>query len=387
MTNKIKTVFTMMVLGCLGIFCALNVYKFVSISMDKLENRETEPVKSVFSDIENTFREEVRGRRKLVDLYGLWQKTIDHMVVGNFEFVADNGTLHMINDHQPWSADKFLGEMTKLKEEADAAGIPLVYVQAPNREMADNNATVTEFNIDNEMMDTVVWDLFCKGIPVLDIREELKTKEHDFPLSDLFFHTDMHMSTDAEIWMAARLAEFLEAQPWGIRFSNKEYLNDMSYFTKKSYEFLGNFGRTNGKYFVGLDTFDLYHPDFPTLYSFYIGGDEASAAQGSYEGAVMNDFESKPIDDYTYWVMDYMHFSCPSYTYVNHNQDGPNILFITDSMAYRGIAHMSLTSHKTTILDPRFFNGEDYIRDELAKDYDVVVVLQETYLMGETFLQ
>lgn len=395
--KKIRAVFTVMVLGCLGVFCALNIYNFFQISKSMIQNQETVQSKNVFSDIENTFRENVKYRNQLVDAYGMYQRVIDHNVVGNFEYVAADGRIHMINDVNRlsmkndtgggyWNTKHFLAEMQKLKDYTEEKDIPLVYVQAPNREIADDNSTVTEFNVDDETMNVSVSALKKMGIPVLDIREKLKTKEHDFPLSDVFFHTDLHMQTDAELWMGAQVADFLEDE-YNITFQNKEYLTDMSYYTKNSYEFLGNFGRTNGKYFVGMDTFDIYHPNWPTSYSLYIAGEEEPACTGAYENVVLNGYENMPMDEYTYWITNYMRFTLPGYSYVNHNQKDTKLLFITDSMAYRAMAHLSLTVNEVTVLDPRYFNGGDYVRMALEDDYDAVIVLQENYLMGTTFLQ
>lgn len=385
-SKKIKTILTIIVLTCLSVFCVLNIYNFLSISKQKITSQEESTSKNVFSDIENTFRENVKYRNSLVNMYGIYQKAIGHTVVGNFEYVADEyGILHMINNYTPYQAENFIEEMKELKAYTEEKNVPLIYVQAPNREIVNEGSAVTEFNLDDETMNTVVQALKDDGISVLDIRKKLLEEDRTFDLSELFYHTDLHMQTDAEIWMADQVAQYLE-ENLNIALPDKKYLEDMSHYTKKSYEFVGNYGRTYGKYFVDSDSFDIYHPDFETSYSYSEDGNEAANKTGSFEEILMNGYEDQLHDEYTYWVTDYMHFMTPKYTYVNNNQEDVKLLVITDSMAYRGMSYLSLATHQITIADPRFFNGNDYIRQALEEEYDAVIVLQGNYLIGVPLL-
>lgn len=380
--RKIKSVLAIFVFICLGIFCLRNIYSFLSISKQKITSQEAKQSANVFSDIEDAFRENVAYRDKLVDFYGIYQKAIDHMVVGNFEFVADDdGVLHMINNYTPYQTENFIQEMKELKAYTEEKEVPLLYVQAPNREIANGDSSIAEFNLDDETMDTVVTALKDENIPVLDIREKLLEEDRNFELSDLFLHTDLHMQTDSEIWMADQVAKYLKDQ-MGLPINNMEYLEDMSLYTKKSYEMVGNYGRTYGKYFVNSDTFDIYHPNFDTSYEYYIPDIEGSNLTGSFDEVLMNGYENKSYDEYTYWVTDYMHFTVPYYTYINNNQENGKLLVITDSMAYRGLSYLSLTTKQITILDPRFFGEVDYVKLAMQEEYDAVIVLQGNYLIG-----
>ena len=58
------------------------------------------------------------------------------------------------------------------------------------------------------------------------------------------------------------------------------------------------------------------------------------------------------------------------------------MLFITDSLGYRSLAYLALTSGEITILDPRFYDGNDYTTKALQGEYDVVIVLQQSRLCG-----
>ncbi len=381
--SNIRTLTTIIVIFCFAIGLIFNLYKFVILTNQKLTSEDTQNSSNKFSDIENSFRDNIAYRNKMVNLYGIYQKTIGHTIVGNFEYVADEyGILHMINNYSPYQTDNFIQEMSELKTYLEEQNVPLLYVQAPNREIVNDNSVITDFNIDDETMNIVVEALRNNEIQVLDIRDELINDSPEFELSNLFFHTDLHMQTDSEIWMEKQLAIYLQNN-MGVNINNMEYLTDMSLYNKVSYNFVGNYGRTYGKYFVDEDKFDIYHPKFDTSFEYYIPGDEATHISGKFEDVLMNGYESQPVDDYTYWVTDFMHFMVPYYTYVNNMQSSGNLLVITDSMGYRGLSYLALTTHQITILDPRFFGGVDYVKLALQEQqYDAVIVLQGNYLIG-----
>ena len=385
MQKTICSVITVLVLFVMGVFFLCNIINFLKITKNQLQ--ATEGLNVNFTTIEDEFRENVFARNQLVDTYGMVQRMLGHNIVGNFEYVADDyGILHMINDYSPYDVDYFLQEMGELQKYLREKDIPLIYVQAPNREVINQGTAIDEFNLDEETMDEVVEGLKELGISVLDIRENLlKDDNRKFELTDLYFHTDLHMQTDAEIWMAAQVAEYL-AQTEGIMISNEVYLLDFSNYEKYSYDFLGNYGRTNGRKFVKLDVFDIYHPIFPTLLSYEVPGDPTTYREGPFVEILMYGYESLSYDEYIYWVTNFMKFTLPYYSITNQYQEDVNILVITDSIAYRGLSYLSLTAHKITILDPRFFNGTDYLEMALEDEYDVVLVWQGNYLIGNEII-
>lgn len=380
--KKIKSIFTIIVMCVLAILSVWNLPVFESVAKEKINENSENSVKNIVTNIENRFRENVKYHNQLVNVYGIYQKAIGHTIVGNFEYVADKkGVLHMINNYTPYDTETFLDGMEKLKTCTDEKGIPMFFVQAPNREIANEEDAIKDFNLDDETMDTITAALRNKGISVLDLREKLLTEGRSFELSDLYFHTDLHMQTDAEIWMLQQVVEYLESE-YNIEIKDKKYLTDMSYFTKKSYEFLGNYGRTYGEYFVKSDMFDIYHPNFETSYNFVAVGDESAAKSGTFEDVVMNGYENSEYGKYTYWVTDYMQFMRPVYSYINNYQDDVKLLFVTDSIAYRGIAQLSLATSKITIADPRFFGETDYLKNALEEQYDAVIVIQGNFMLG-----
>ncbi len=381
----IQCCFAVGILAVMVTLCILNINRFHDILMEHLsdmrQNTEAE-YKETFASIEQDFQENVRGKRNMVNVYGLYQKAIDHMIIDNFEYVADDyGIIHMINDKEDESIDHFVGEMEELQQCADKRQIPLVYVQAPNREIVNKGSVIEKFNTDDNVTSQIVSRLDKKGISTLDLRTQLQNAEESgIRLEDLYLHTDLHMQTDAEIWMGNQLAQYLQDN-LSITIANKEYLSDMSLYDKKTYPMLGNYGRGVGEYFVGLDEFDIYYPKFDTDLEFCIPGKEERSKQGKFEQAVMNRYEQMPYDDYTYWVTNFGAFTEPYYKYTNHKQEETKLLIISDSIPYRAFSYLLLTVHEIDILDSRYFNGTDYLSMVLEEDYDAIIVWQERYLI------
>ena len=382
----IQFFFVGVILLVIAVFCVLNIRQFCETFAEHLSGKSQEAeteYKEVFASIETDFQEKIYGKRQMVNMYGLYQKSIDHTVVNNFQYVADDyGILHMINDKENKTVDDFVVEMEKLQQFAQEREIPLLYVQAPNREIVNQGTVIPEFNNDNNVEEQIVTKLNEKEIPVLDLRAELDDgKGINFDLKDLFLHTDLHMQTDAEIWMADKVAGYLEDN-YSVKISNKEYLSDMSFYDKKTYPMLGNYGREVGEYFVGLDEFDIYHPKFDTDFELQIIGEGAAERKGTFEEAVLNGYEQSKHDEYTYWVTNFGAFPRPYYKYINNNQPETKILVIADCIPYRALSYLALTVHETDILDPRYFDGTDYWSLAAQEDYDAIVVWQECYLLG-----
>lgn len=373
----------------IGVLFITNIDNFFTIF-----NAETNANKIYeidYSNIEASFRDKMEFHDTLTNVYGVFQKAIDHTVVGNFEYIADDdGVLHMVNDYSPYQTDHFVNELLKLKNYVEEKSVPIVYVQVPNREISCTNQAINDFNIDDESANYIVDELNKRNFSVLDIRDRLKDESvyKPFNIKDLFFHTDLHLQTDAEIWMASQVAEYLQNE-LNLNVDNKEYLTDMNNYSKKSYEFIGNYGRTYGDYFVKGDTFDIYHPLFPTYCHSEIPGASPVVREGSFEEAVLNGYEEKPYDNHTYWVTNYGQTTLPYYKYKNlNNPDGLKILVVADSTSYRAWSYLLLTVGEVTVLDPRYFDGTDYIRIAMEDvHYDTVLVWQETFLHWTTLVK
>ena len=86
---------------------------------------------------------------------------------------------------------------------------------------------------------------------------------------------------------------------------------------------------------------------------------------------------------HTYWITNYLKYGYPAYRIENRNSDGPDLLFICDSLCYRTLSYLALSCKSITVVDPRFYpDGENQDMVGLALDrqhYDAAMYLHGTF--------
>lgn len=383
----IQSIVSVLLVVLIAIMFFINVGRFVLIYNNSTNGIELSQYKQTLQQVEGEFQRDIKYKEKFIDLYGYYKRITGQNIVGNFEYIADDdGVLHMINDKTQENVELTIQQIMQLDSLAKQKEIPFVYIQGPNREIASKGKAWNYLNHDNAVMSQIVSCLVANDVDVIDLRELFEnSKDATIDLEEIFFHTDLHMQTDAEIWASKQVANYLKNEK-NLDLTDLEIIYDLNNYKKETYEFIGNYGRNNGALFVGTDKFDIYHPKFETDLSFYnnVSGEEKS---GTFEDVLLNGQENCKYDLYTYWITNYLQFQQPSYTIKNNNcTDGVKILIVTDSIAYRSISHLALAAGETTIVDPRFFNGNNYLLDEINKEkYDLVLVWQATFLDGLQF--
>ncbi|MDE7322614.1 MAG: hypothetical protein K2N73_07735 [Lachnospiraceae bacterium] len=337
--------------------------------------------------IENEYKSEFYRKDQFLDLYGMSLSALGKKMLGNFEYVKDeSGIVHLISSASitEESTEQFLKDILKLKESLDKQGIPLVYVQIPSREMEGySDYPSNAFNKTDKTIKDLKKKLDDNNIDNIDIGEKCLDSPDALPKDQFFFKTDIHLTTDAEMWVGKQLLAYLnENTPCEIAPD----IFDINTYRKETYSFRGNLAREGGKYFTKADEFIIYIPDYETsfLLSNPLQGVEKS---GIFDDTVMNSYTRLgDIDEYVYWVTNYLQFTSPFYNITNNLKDKNNILIIMDSMCFRTVSYLSLGCHKVTILDPRYFGGTDYIDIALKGDeYDAVIVCHSSTLFGNSF--
>ncbi len=341
-------------------------------------------VQTVFRELPDTLKENFMYKDEFTNLYGFTQKLLGKRVVGNFEFMKDEeGELHLFHSVSGDDQELFAKELIALNTLCGQNNDKLLYVQMPPRIMGDQQ-TIAGYspNNENETMNYLEKQMEAAGVEYYDYFSSIIESgliEED----QIYFKTDAHMTTAAELVLLEELVSYLENQ-YGLEFCNKEIVLNWENYELDSRAFLGNFARSSGKYYAGTDRFDMYVPMFQTHLRTTVQ-DGQVLKEGDFKHAIMNGYEDAPdADCYTYWVTNYGQFTRDVYQFENLElSDGPNILLVMDSNGYRTASYLSLMCSRVTIVDPRY-DSNGYGLSSLIQDfdYDAVIVMQGTSLCG-----
>lgn len=336
------------------------------------------------STIESSYRTEFSGKAGFINLYGVVQHPLHKKIFDNFNFVVDDQEVFHATAPNGCDATNFANEMAEINKMLQSRGIPLIYVQSPNKEYYNTEAGIEEFSHENEMIDNAVAKIRQTGVEVLDMREVIDAK-YPGNKQEIFFKTDIHMQTDAELWLANELENYL-SENHDLEFQNQEYLTDMSYYEKDTRELRGNLIRNVGEYYQKPDQFDMYYPKFDTDLEVY-GYPNENYGVGTFQQIVMRGYETQEDNGTTYWITNYGYYGMPRYDVINRlNPNGAKILVVADSMGFRTFSYMINTIGKITMVDTRFFDGGDYLTDLINEGgYDAVIVYQGNSLIPYSF--
>lgn len=336
------------------------------------------------SNVESAYRTNFSGKEYFIDLYGVVQHPLGKKIFDNFSIIVDDEGVFHATTPSTYDANPFVQELATINQTLSERGIPLVYIQSPNKEYYNTEEGISEFSHETEKIDDAIQQMKLSGIEVLDMRQIINEK-YTGNKSDIFFITDLHMTTDAELWIANEIEVYL-GENHNMEFQNQEYLTDMRYYTKQSYPLRGNLIKNVGRYYQDPDEFDIYYPNFDTdieIYS-YPSND---TVEGTFEQVVMNGYQNQEDDGEIYWITNYGRYGTQVFDMVNkQNPQGEKLLIICDSMGFRTFSYMINTVGKVTIADTRFFGDQDWLTQLINEgDYDMVIVYQGYSLFPYSF--
>lgn len=367
----LNLLFCVLVCGFFAGYALANAKQFrIAVSSQKEISIET--WQDTATAIESQLKDKVIGRNQLINLYGVSLRILQKDLVGNFEFLRDrDGVMQRFEGRaQP---KKFISSMIELDERMNHDGIPLIFLQYPNR--VENVPLAAQIDFTAQTDKAMLDSLRDGGVDILDVAERMRQDDSAPNKLDVFFHTDVHFTTEGEFWIVKSAVEYLMKE-YQIKFTEFDRVFDISQYDVHGYDFLGNNARSAGKYFVGTDRFNCYIPKFKTD-MILIDKEGKQTRSGSFETVAMNGFEQRDnINLYTYWVTNYGHYPEPCYEYQNNlNPTGPKLLVIMDSSLLRGASFLSLVCSKVTAIDIRYMKGIQYIEQALNEEtYDAVIV-------------
>lgn len=271
------------------------------------------------------------------------------------------------------------GRLADFSDMLRADGIPLLYVQAPEKDQKNNDgmpAGVPDYG--NQHADRLLEVLRARGVETLDLRDAFAAAPE--PYSFYFFKTDHHWKPEGAFLAFQQVSRRLE-ESYGFEIPSE--ITDESDYNKKIYPrwFLGSQGKRVGTLYAGVDDISLIFPKFDTHLTFEIPIHQISRT-GSFLDTVI-DYTQIDTKDY-YNKNPYAMYTGGDFPLNvirnDRNPEGKRVLLIRDSYSCAFAPFLALACKELDIVDLRYFSGSlsDYIQETKP---DLVMVL---YTAGTT---
>lgn len=334
------------------------------------------------SSAETTVNKVVVGKKKLIDVFGLFQvmlcrKEVEAGSKENYVYKMDNGQLTFA--YPTYKITGIIEQFNGLKKVCDELGTELLYVQWPFKVDKYNNLLPHRKEDDaNKNADRLLAGLRQNQIATLDYREVLHERHGSGEAySSLFFNTDHHWKTETAFEAYTDLVKYLGAN-YGYEYN--PMIVDKNNFIFECVEdcFTGSQANRTGRFYGGVDDFTYVYPAFETDFVWEKYGKTLKkllTRKGSFRETLF--FETVKEDpDIAKPYRDNCYFNGnPALVRItNNNVEKGKILFVCDSYSKPVVSFLSLAIHHLEFMDLRDFTKislVDYIREQ---GFEMVIV-------------
>lgn len=382
MKRKTSSFVSVIAIGALFLFLiCMNWKNYVSIIQTVVNKFQGNSQVKVKDSITSTLKDNFKYRTGFIDAYGMSKKVLGERIIGDYEFVKDeSGIMQLVQSKL--SYDNYLSSIQSLSEALKELDTPFIYINLPDR--GKNFSAADTMNYSGKKYDEVLSQIRGMDIDILDLTEELIDKSV-IPYDEFFFHTDVHLFTQAEFAMADLLTQYL-TEKYSISFPNSAEIYDQDNYDWKDYDFCGNLCNSAGRLFDGTDVFQTFEPKFDTHMKLTISGNNV-VKEGTFRDVMTNKYDD--LGGPPYWITNYGQYPKPLYYYDNLlYPDGPRLMIICDSMFMRMNTFLALNASHITIVDPRFSSKIDYATNCLnSEKYDAVIIGDTGFMNNMSFGQ
>lgn len=313
--------------------------------------------------IEIFLKDNFPGNLNFRDIKGVVYNVLNKKVLENFQFLKDDlGVVRIVTtDNRERSIAESLKKIKNLLGDT-----PVIFINLPDTQKhLDFKFMVLEGG-ETEVINSEVKKY---GIEVLDLNQ------YKIPSNNFWFRTDLHISTDAEIWVLNQTIKYLKRE-YQERFFSLSYFSLAEYDSKR-YPFIGNTSRNAGAFYTPIDEFDIYIPKSQKRFSFK-NFDNDYTREGTFSEAVLNGMTEADLKNkYSYKVTDFGSFTTRLYQIQNLDSNNDyKILVICDSIFMRGFSYLATLIANVTIFDPRFNSDTNFLSEYLKHhQFDAVLCL------------
>ncbi|SMC76025.1 DHHW family protein [Papillibacter cinnamivorans] len=296
----------------------------------------------------------------LIELNGgfqrlLGKRVIDDVDADNTVVKLKNGSLSFALKGATFSDNSDCGQaLADFGDRLEAQGIPLLYVQAPQKNGKDMDLLpegIADYG--NDEADALLAYLHTRGVASLDLREAFASASE--PYESYFFRTDHHWKPEGAFLSFQTMAGLLN-EKYG--FTIPEAYTDLDQYTVKIYKdwFLGSQGKRVGTLYAGVDDISLISPKFETNLTFEVPFYKISRT-GAFLDTVI-DYTKIDTRDY-YGNNPYAMYTGGDFplNIIRNNLDptGKRVLLIRDSYSCALAPFLALGCGELDIVDLRYF--------------------------------
>ena len=293
----------------------------------------------------------------------------------NERIKLDNGHLTQLTRKQ--DASLAAEQLTKLYDRQKENGREFLFVLAPFQAPKYEDIVPAGYiDYSNQNSDALLGMLKENGVPVLDLREEMKNEGMDH--SDAFFTTDHHWKPETGFWAYTEIIDYL-TNTGTIEPIDRKYtdINEYEIDLRKDW-FLGSSGKRTGIYFAGVDDFSIFEPKDPN-WGREVCLDIPAAniiIQGSFRDILF--YHSRMETEPDYFIANPYGWYGLGDRAVKHYQNSAaptdlNILAMGDSFALSTFPYLSLVAGSLDDFDMRYYT-DDFEEYYSKSNPDVIIV-------------
>jgi len=312
----------------------------------------------------------LRNKGFYINLNGLMARTMGQRYM-NERVKLDNG--HLTHIRGTRNITFAATQLTRLYDKQLEKGNSFLFVLAPYQIPKYENILPAGYkDYGNQNADDLLNALKENGVPVLDLREEMRSDgiDHD----DAFFITDHHWKPETGFWAYTKIIESLLSV--GAIEPIDPFYTEIEKFYIETFQdfFLGAHGKRTGSYYAGVDDFSVITPTFDTELSIKIASRDIDI-RGEFSETALNKeriqkdyFTANPHAAYRHGNIGFTQF---------RNDIAPvdlKVLTLGDSFSNVPYAFLPLVFSACDQMDMRHYEG-DFAEYYSEYDPDIVIVL------------
>ena len=340
---------TIYFLALVAVFTAVNLFELVTAAEPDGRRKGLEKLELV--------------QDTAINVWGALQKAMGKRVAYGSTVYED---VTLLNNGVATMADQYGDIEVGKKGVRDAyafakeLGAEFLFMVVPSKEESEADLPEGVRSYAISKYEEMVKFLEDEDIPHIAMRDVLKADGGDW--YSYYYRSDHHWKNNAAFLGFKEVSEYMASA--GLVGKDEAALSEGNY-EKRLYEqvFLGTHGRMAGKYYTGLDDYELWLPKYDTDYVLDVPS-EGIHKEGSFEDCFVN------YGNVAHYSFDYYAY----YTYLDRdydrihienrlNPDGPKIVIVRDSVAVPVSVFLASQCSAIDMLDLRYLKEEDSAKE------------------------